>query len=152
MMNAVELIEQVREAFPDVECPPHFTDFRHCEECAEHDQTLQSFDPDSIGLDQLGNPGWDPMCFVSPDAFLYYFPALVRLTIHDDGDDSYLDQFLFHVTYEGEKSRFFKHFNKKQREVTLVTLHYIKENMTQRVEAWMLKDELQGAIALWERM
>jgi hypothetical protein len=42
--------------------PEHFTDFLHCCECEEHDQALLSSDIASIGLDVLGNPGWDPMC------------------------------------------------------------------------------------------
>src|SRR5687767_15001421 len=79
--------------------PDHFTDYQHCCECAEHDQTLLSFDHDSIGLSELGNPGWDPLCFSSPEGLIYYMPAMVRLTLDtiDNPQESYLDQFLFHL-------------------------------------------------------
>ena len=49
--------------------PEHFTNYRHCCECAEHDATLLAYDVNAIGVEQLGNPGWDPLCFVSPEAF-----------------------------------------------------------------------------------
>jgi hypothetical protein len=50
--------------------PEHFTTYRHCCECAEHDATLLAYDVNAIGVEQLGNPGWDPLCFVSPEGFL----------------------------------------------------------------------------------
>ena len=37
--------------------PAHFTNYEHCEECAEHDETLLSKTIDSIGLDEIGNEG-----------------------------------------------------------------------------------------------
>ena len=37
--------------------PEHFTNYRHCCECAEHDVTLLAYDVNSIGVEQLGNPG-----------------------------------------------------------------------------------------------
>ncbi len=79
--------------------PEHFTDYRHCCECAEHDETLLAHDVDSIGMEQLGNPGWDPLCFSSVTGLLYYMPALVRLTLHtlEPSQVAYLDQFLFHL-------------------------------------------------------
>ena len=151
-MKADQHITYVRNAFADIPRPTHFTNHRHCDECADHDRTLQAYDPDSIGLAQLGSPAWDPICFVTPDAFLYYFPALVRLTVADEGSDRYLEQFLFHVTYDGEKSRFFTHFNQSQRAATLATLQYIQTHKAQRINEWKLADQLQASILLWEKM
>jgi hypothetical protein len=37
--------------------PVHSTNYRHCCEYAEHDDTLMTADVDTIGLQQLGNPG-----------------------------------------------------------------------------------------------
>ena len=77
--------------------PEHFTNFNHCEECEEHDQTLLALDIDIIGIDELGNPGWDPICFASPEGKKYYLPALIRLSLDTMMDEFYLDQFLFHL-------------------------------------------------------
>jgi hypothetical protein len=61
--------------------PVHFTNYRHGCQCAEHDAVLTASDVNAIGLQQLGNPGWDPLCFTSAEGLLYYMPALIRLTL-----------------------------------------------------------------------
>jgi hypothetical protein len=45
--------------------PEHFTNYRHCCECAEHDATLLAYDVNTIGVEQLGNPGWT-LCALPP--------------------------------------------------------------------------------------
>jgi hypothetical protein len=84
--------------------PAHFTNHCHCCECAEHDATFVAHDVDSIGIEQLGNPGWDPLCFVSPEGFLYYLPALIRITLDTMAkpQERYLDQLLFHLIRDGK--------------------------------------------------
>jgi hypothetical protein len=37
--------------------PTHFTNYWHCSECAEHDETLVTADVDAIGLRQLKKLG-----------------------------------------------------------------------------------------------
>lgn len=149
-MNDPDLKTRVARAFADVPRPEHFTSREHCEECAEHDETLRRFDPDTIGLEQLGNPGHDPLCYVSPEAFRYYFPALVRLALDSDGgQDSYLGSFLFHVLHDGENNLSFRHFTKPQREATLAVLCHLRGSKAREIEAWALQGELEDAIALW---
>jgi hypothetical protein len=97
-----ELLLAVQRAFAAVPRPEHFTDYRHCCECAEHDATLRGATPASIGLADLGNPGWDPICFVTVEAFHYYLPALARLAL-GRGRDYYLDQLLFHLCWPPER-------------------------------------------------
>jgi hypothetical protein len=84
--------------------PEHFTNYRHCCECAEHDETLLAYDVNTIGLEQLGNPGWDPLCFASPEGFLYYLPALICITLDTMAKPhgQYLDQLLFHLIRDGK--------------------------------------------------
>ncbi len=47
-------------------------------------------------MEQLGNPGWDPMCFANNQAFTYYLPAMIRLAFEGD----YIDQLIFHLLSE----------------------------------------------------
>lgn len=151
-MNAGQLTQQVEAAFAEVPRPARFTDRDHCCECAEHDDTLAAFERDTIGLAQLGNPGWDPLCFVLPEAFLYYFPAMARLVLDPEGDDGYLEQFLFHMTYEGEESRFFRHFSKPQRQAALALLRHLRADKAERIEEWNLETDLDTALALWTKL
>ena len=90
-MNKEEIKLYVEQVFSENAVPENYTNRDHCDECAEHDETLRSYTPKSIGLEQLGNAGWDPICFVLPKAFKYYFPALVRLSLDSEGANGYLD-------------------------------------------------------------
>ena len=72
--------QQAKQIF-NVPKPIHFGNFQHRCECAEHDQTLSAYDADSIGLEQLGKPSWDPISYSSVEDRIYYLPAQIRLTI-----------------------------------------------------------------------
>lgn len=93
-MKSLSNIQDLYKATPK---PSRFGNPDHCSECAEHNATLMSHTPEGISLAELGNPLWDPICFVdSIDAFRYYLPAFARLSA-GTGDDYYLGQFLFHL-------------------------------------------------------
>src|SRR5262245_8346730 len=91
----MDWIQRATQLF-QVPRPAHFTNYRHCCECAEHDAILLAYDVQTLSRKQLGNPGWDPLCFVSPEGFLYYMPALIRLTLEtmETPQERYLDQLL----------------------------------------------------------
>ena len=59
----------MQRAFAAVLRPEHFTDYRHCCECYEHDATPRGATPDTIGLAALGSPARDPICFVRGEGF-----------------------------------------------------------------------------------
>jgi hypothetical protein len=85
----------VRDAFANVPRPAELgRGTCRCEECAEHEQTLASHTPETITLAELGNPGWDPMCFANDAAFAWYMPAMVRFALTTD---LYIDQLCFHL-------------------------------------------------------
>lgn len=96
--DASAVLHRIREAFVHEPRPEHFTDYKHCGECAEHDEMLRSYTPDTITEVQVGHGGWDPICFVTPDGYRYYLPGLARLVIETRGE--YLDQFLFHLRHD----------------------------------------------------
>ena len=143
--------QQARVIF-NVPKPQHFTDYKHCCECAEHDQTLLAFDVDSIGLDQLGNPGWDPFCFSSPEGLLYYMPAIVRLTMDtiDNRHESYLDQMLFHLIKDGPGNTLVTACNEEQR--TFIA-QFLEHLITQHAEAIagevFASDDILRAHEIW---
>ena len=98
----MDWLQQATQLF-NIPKPAHFTNYRHCCECAEHDTTLLAYDVNSISLEQLRNPGWDPLCLVSLEGFLYYLPALIRITLDTMAKphERYLDQLLFHLMRDG---------------------------------------------------
>lgn len=92
------LLDEIATLFAKDARPTHFTDYGHCMECAEHDASLRRYEREELPLDVLNNPAWDPICFVTPEAFRYLFPRLCELA-YGEQDRYYLDQFLFHLAY-----------------------------------------------------
>ena len=146
-----KIIEQINLAFGKVPRPKEFVNNPyHCEECGEHNDTLSQTNRDEIGLKELNNPGWDPICFVKPQAFLYYFPALVRLVFDDKSNNEYLWQFLFHCTYEGTESRLFCHFNREQISATRDLMYFLKYNWKKKIEKMCLTKDVDKAVKIWD--
>jgi len=99
-------IEAAKTLF-NAEKPVHFTNHIHCEECAEHDETLRNANIETIGLVELGNPSWDPICFCSAVGKLYYTPAFIRLSLETVQGDFYFGQYLFHLEIDGKQNDYF---------------------------------------------
>ena len=136
----------------DVEKPEHFGNYQHCCECAEHDQELSAFDVNSIGLEQLGNPGWDPLCFSHPEGMVYYLPALIRITLDTISNPSerYLDQFLFHLIKDGPGNSFVTVCSNEQRQFVADFLAYLIEHYTAEVnEDQMTSEDIFKAHDIW---
>ncbi len=131
--------------------PAHFTNYQHCCECAEHDATLITADVDSIGLEQLGNPGWDPLCFTSAEGLVYYMPALIRLTIETMAtpQERYLEQLLFHVMYDGQENRIVRACNPEQRAFIAQFLVYLMEQYSTELDECMYADDILKAFEIW---
>lgn len=153
MLDDAEVLRRVRAAFARCERPEHFTDLTHCPECAEHDDLLRSRDTDTLRLEDVGNPGWDPLCYVAPAGFGYLLPALARLALAGPSPtrDWYPPQLLFHLTYEGEANRHLLGFEPDQRRAVAALLRHIAETRPRLVEEWLCGDELGRAISLWSR-
>jgi hypothetical protein len=95
MNKREEALAAMAEAFREVPRPQEFIwGTCRCDECLEHNRTLADHTPATITLQELGNPGWDPMCFANEQAFVYYLPAMMRLMFKDP---YYIDQVLFHL-------------------------------------------------------
>jgi hypothetical protein len=131
--------------------PEHFTNYRHCCECAEHNETLLAYDVNTIGVGQLGNPGWDPLCFVSPEGFLYYLPALIRLTMDtmDKPQERYLDQFLFHLIRDGKDHDLVRACSLEQRAFIAGFLEYLIDQYAAEIDESTYADDILKAYDIW---
>jgi hypothetical protein len=135
----------------DVPKPAHFTRYWHCCECAEHDNTLMTADVDSIGLQQLGNPGWDPLCFASVQGLLYYIPALVRLALDtmDTPQERYLDQLLFHLVRDGKDNDLVRACSPAQRACIASFLVYLMETYSTQIDEGSCSHDMLRAFDIW---
>lgn len=150
MRSAESWIEAATKLF-EAPKPEHFTDYLHCCECAEHDETLRNGEVDSIGMDVLGSPGWDPICFASAEGKKYYVPAFVRLTLQTIKRDCYLDQFLFHLEGDGPGNDFYAACTRKQRQFIAGFIVYLIEHYPEEVETAFCTDDALRVHEMWAR-
>jgi hypothetical protein len=131
--------------------PEHFTTYRHCCECAEHDATLLAYDVDSIGLQALGNPGWDPLCFASVEGLLYYLPALIRLTLEtmDIPQKRYLDQLRFHLLRDGKDHDFVRSCSPEQRAFVAEFLAYLIDQYSAELDGCAYAGDMLQTYDIW---
>jgi hypothetical protein len=95
-MKVEEIITEMQRAFSDVPRPTMFLRGTcSCEECMEHEETMQALPQHDLPFDKLENPGWDPICFASDQAYAWLLPGLVRLVL--EHTDDYVSQFMIHL-------------------------------------------------------
>lgn len=142
-MTRDEVLAAIDAAFREEPRPAHFVrEPNHCEECADHEAVLQATSREVISLAEVGNPGWDPLCYVTDDAFRHLLPGLARLAL-GSGDDYYLDQFLFHL----ETGRI-NALNPAQAQAVAALLDYIRTSMADEIEAEMNAAEFDRVMVL----
>jgi hypothetical protein len=131
--------------------PGHFTNYKHCEECYDHDESLRNCTIDTIGMEQLGNPAWDPMCFCSAEGKKYYMPALVRLCMETiNTNNPYLMQFLFHLEGDGENNDLIVSCTTEQRSFIASFVQYLIETYPIVIEHNFCTDNAFRVYEIWK--
>jgi hypothetical protein len=127
MATDAEILDLVTKAFAGCPRPEHFADHTHCCECAEHDATLLSRDVDRLTQDEVGSPAWDPICFITPEGFAYYLPALARLALAAEHPTWgwYGPQLFFHLASDGRRNARWLHCTPEQRRAVAALLEHI---------------------------
>jgi len=141
-------VHEAKQIF-DAPKPVHSTQYTHCDECAEHDETLIHNDRDIIELNASGNPEWDLMCFCSAEGQMYYMPAFIRLSLETLSDEFYLGQFLFHLEYDGENNRLLKICDDEQKAFVVTFLTYIATNFSFVIEKNCCDQTLLNVLEIW---
>ncbi|MGY4532650.1 hypothetical protein ACVW0Y_001779 [Pseudomonas sp. TE3786] len=151
MRTDVQIIAEVLAAFDLVERPEHFTNYLHCEECEEHDSLLRSHDRQSLKLDDVCNPGWNPISFCSPQGKAYYLPALVRFALENtEQAESYLMfQLMELLESDGPGSPLISYCSTEQRLSIAALLAHLVETRESCIERHDLTDQLLRAHGYW---
>lgn len=151
-MSTEKIIKDAYRAFSSFSRPKHFTNYKHCEECAEHDETMRSCSLSELGLRQVGNVGWSPIPFLTEQAYGYVMPRLLELALTNGTnaqEEHFIFQYLLALTPE-PKNRNLGYFSPEQATVVLESLYYIRGHMAEVVENECCKNDLTAAIAKWE--
>ncbi|WP_448505874.1 hypothetical protein [Immundisolibacter sp.] len=151
MQSDADILQRVQQAFAGCRRPEHFTDYTHCEECAEHDEVLHSRDIDTLQIEDAGNPGWDPVCFTTSEGFVYYFLTVARLALaeSDYAHGWYGTQLLFHLVGDGCKNRRFLDCTSEQRRAVFQFLQHLLETGATFADEHCSTDNLFQALEIW---
>lgn len=151
MHSDASILQTVQQAFAERHRPEHFTHYEHCEECAEHDEVLRSRDIHSLSIEDVGNAGWDPICYTSPEGFAYYVPAFVRLALAEPTQPHgwYGTSLLFHLCHGGRRNERFLACTVEQRRAIVAFLRHLVETRSQVAETYLCSDDLPRAIEYW---
>jgi hypothetical protein len=146
-----EILQSVQAAFAECPRPDHFIDYTHCEECAEHDEVLRARDLHTLQIADVGNVCWDPVCFISPQGFAYYLPALVRLALAEPVEPYgwYAEQLLWHLCSDGARNERVLGCTPEQRKVVVEFLNHLAEARASLVDYHLCTDELFQAMEIW---
>lgn len=148
----LKVLDAITEAFRYCPRPQHFTDHEHCAECAEHDQTLLLKDVNTLSIEDVGNVGWDPMCFVSPQGFLYYLPALARLCLDDPTYNYgwYGNLFFWHLISNGPRNARYSASTPEQRQAVVEFIEYVIESRPELLDEHLAADDALNALQIWK--
>jgi hypothetical protein len=138
-MTDDEALTRVQDSFTGTGRPDYFTRYWHCCECAEHNDTLSRVTPDTISLQDVGHPGWDPICFTTEHAFTYFLPGLCRLAL-ETHNAYYLDQFLFHLDQPGRLDG----LSSDQRRALRLFMHHLYDTRLEEIISNMDEYALQS--------
>ena len=103
----------------------------------------------TIGLDELGNPGWVPICFCSEEGIKYYMPAFIRLSFETIANDFYFGQFLFHLEYDGKNNKLLQSCNIEQRKFIADFIDHMIENHAEEIDENLCSDDVLRVSELW---
>ena len=149
-----DILQKVQQAFARCRRPEHFTNFTHCEECAEHVELLRSLDIYTLRIEDVGNPGWDPICFISPEGFAYYLPALARLALAepDYAHGRKGGQLQWHLCSDGRQNKRFLACTPKQRRAIAEFLVHLAETRAGLIDRELHTDDLFQAMEIWSNV
>lgn len=146
------MLRRIEQAFAEVHKPEHFTNYTHCDECKEHDDTLRGRTRENLRRQDLGNGGWDPLCFSSAEGIGYYFPTLARFALLPDAwrdHGWYGSQLLWHLAHDAGNNRFLAWCSPEQCNAIHAFLQHMLRTRLEPVTSHGSEDELRGALSAW---
>jgi hypothetical protein len=145
------VLEVVKRAFGDVQRPEHFTNYKHCDECWEHDEELAASDLDTLSINDVGNMGWNPITFATPEAFAYYMPALARLALDPmpKERDWYGYIILLELRRDGPRNDRWIYCSAAQRASVVQLIEHLYSTRTEEITTYDCDNEVMDVLEIW---
>jgi hypothetical protein len=145
------VIAVIDKAFGEVERPTHFTDFAHCQECAD-DATLLARPRERLRRKDLGTSGWDPVTFTSAQGLAYLMPTLARFAFAPGGRKCgwYGDQLAWHLSCDGCANRLFQACTVVQRSAVRILVEHLVAGRSKVISENCCEREYSEALEVWQ--
>jgi len=144
-MNWIHKAEQVFS----IKKPLHFTNYQHCDECAENDALLQNLSRDDITLKDIGFPNWDLLDYCNVQAKLYFMSAIVRLSLETIHTDFYFKQFLFHLNEQSYGLSLLDVCTDHQKQFVSSFIEHMIESFPHEIENNLCATETFSSYEMW---
>ena len=150
-MTNEEVLSGLREAFMMAR-PARFTNHPGCDECAEHDETLQAHTLDSLTCCVVNQPAWAPITMCQPDAFAYWMPALARICL--EGEDpacGWYGELLItsDLRRDGPRNERWAYCSAVQRGAIASFLEHVIDTQSALLQAYNLEHEALDVLSIW---
>jgi hypothetical protein len=145
-----EVLATVEAAFAAVPRPAR-THEHLCEECDEHASLLASRDHQSLAHDDIGPQSWDPITGVTPQAFAYWMPALVRYAFAPPHEKWgwYGGQLFFHLAFDGRHNVRWQYCTQQQRQAVRILLEHLAATRADLIDEEMCRPQFYHAVDAW---
>jgi len=152
MYSDQEILQIIDNVFNIVEKPKMFIDPALSEEHAEHNDTLLSRSKSTLQLEDVGNPGWNPISYISGEGMAYFFPALTRLALDppEYGYDWYAELLLMHLTLGEAFEKFYNYCSVEQKAAVAEFINHIIITRVELIEKHNCRNDFARAFELWQ--
>jgi hypothetical protein len=151
MKADAEILAKIDAAFSGVPRPRRFALADEDQECMDHERLLQSRTRETLRIDDVNTPGYDPLTECFPEGIAYFFPALARFALVHPEDLSswYAEQLLSHLRYGARDNRFYHFCNPSQRSAVAALVDHIRESRVALIEENLSAGEFAQCLAWW---
>ncbi len=108
---------------------------------------MRSRTADTLTIDDIGNVGWTPVTFLTPEGFRYYLPAFVRLSLAP-AEDSYLQDLLGYI--KTPHSRYLSRVSIEERAAIVEFMKYVLNWRPDLYGEYGTRGEILEALGHWE--
>lgn len=147
-----ETIKALYEEFSVYERPEHFTDYKHCDECEEHNNTMKSASLDTLCSEHLGCIGYAPFSFLTEHALAYYLPRIIELAsigeLNIHGEPFVLQVVL--QLYPTNNYDRFTRYTKSQCHAVYEALCYTNATQYDVLREYHYDSDMEAAIQYWK--
>lgn len=120
----------------------------HCLECQEAERNASNSTIEGMTLEQAGDGYANLLFFLNLEAYLYFFPAFIRLCLESISSDQpdFVETFLFDLT---DGVSMVDKLSSEQNAFIAKFLDQLQDELESRLQDWYLSDEITQAKLLW---